>query len=122
MKYEHLRAVLDRLSEGVVIFDRQGRILSVNRAARRLLGDPDQGPGVTATLIRHFSGVPSSALPGDGPADRDASGRLTAGAVEESLSIAGWNIAQAARRLGVSRSALYKRIRSLDLHRPRQPR
>ncbi len=121
VRNEDVEALLDQLSEGVVIFDRQGRILSINRAACRLLGDPEQGPGVTEVLIRDLSGVPSSAMPGGRP-DRDAHGHLTAEAIEESLSIAGWNIARAARRLGVSRTALYKRIRALDLDRPRQPR
>jgi transcriptional regulator of acetoin/glycerol metabolism len=129
VRNEDLKALLDHLSEGVVIFDQRGRILSINRAACEILAT---GPGeaigrdISGLLADRFDGVPSSAMPGDDPPDgrpdRDAQGRLTADAIEESLSIAGWNIAKAARRLGVSRTALYKRIRSLDLHRPRQPR
>jgi transcriptional regulator of acetoin/glycerol metabolism len=126
VRIEDVKALLDHLAEGVVVFDRQGRILSINRAACRLLEDPDQGPGATAELIRELSSVASSAMAGDasshGRPDRDAKGHLTADAIEESLSIAGWNIAAAARRLGVSRTAFYKRIRALGLDRFRQPR
>jgi DNA-binding NtrC family response regulator len=39
-------------------------------------------------------------------------------AIRKTLCSAGWNVAKAARRLGVSRTTLYKRIRQLGLERP----
>jgi transcriptional regulator with PAS, ATPase and Fis domain len=129
VRSEDLTALLDHLSEGVLVFDRQGRILSINRAACEMLETaPGEAVGchIRRLLADRLDGAPSSAMPGDdspdGRPDRDPQGHLTAEAIEESLLIAGWNIAKAARLLGVSRTTLYKRIRSLDLHRPREPR
>jgi PAS domain S-box-containing protein len=41
-----------------------------------------------------------------------------AGSLEEVLRATGWNVAKAARRLGVSRTTLYKRIEESGLRRP----
>ena len=39
-------------------------------------------------------------------------------AVRQMLSATGWNVAKAARRLGGSRTTLYKRIAQLGIRRP----
>ena len=38
--------------------------------------------------------------------------------IRQSLAATGWNVAKAARRLGVSRTTLYKRIHQLGITRP----
>jgi PAS domain S-box-containing protein len=46
--------------------------------------------------------------------------RASPAVIREILVAAGWNVAKAARRLHVSRTTLYKRIRQLGLKRPRE--
>jgi transcriptional regulator of acetoin/glycerol metabolism len=129
VRNEVLKAILEHLSEGVVIFDQQGRILSINQAACEVLATGRGeaiGRHISGLLADRFDSGPACVASGDAALHarpvRDPQGRLTVEALEESLSLADWNIAQAARRLGVSRTALYKRIRSLGLHRPHGPR
>ncbi len=45
-------------------------------------------------------------------------GRATPLAIRQALEATGWNIARAARHLGISRTTLYKRITELRLERP----
>ncbi len=43
---------------------------------------------------------------------------LSAEVVEEALDRSGWNVAKAARHLGISRTTLYKRIKQFELQQP----
>jgi transcriptional regulator of acetoin/glycerol metabolism len=83
-----------------------------------------RGPSVEPGDLR-FLTVPAAAAPSPGPGSGDDSSRLT---LEE---LARWHIERvlreekghvelAARRLGVPRSSLYKRIRALAIDVPRE--
>lgn len=48
----YLRAVLDNIVDGVITFDLEGRIESVNQMARRILALPPEGP--VTTKIQHL--------------------------------------------------------------------
>jgi len=121
-----VRAVIDAVSEGIVVFDQQGRLLYANTSARRAI-DGQNGD------VRHrlqimgarFASLKNGAqslgeaaiLPSSGPltlADRE---RL---AITETLQDTSGKLAETARRLGISRTTLWRRLKSygLDGFRP----
>ncbi|HEX9015684.1 MAG TPA: ATP-binding protein, partial [Chloroflexota bacterium] len=63
-----LAAVLDRMSEGVVVTDSSGRIVRCNEAASQLLGDVSQGTDLTTSEWQHgmqILGADGQALPAE---------------------------------------------------------
>jgi transcriptional regulator of acetoin/glycerol metabolism len=123
------KAVLDGFSEGVVVFDRDARILYANQPARDALremdlseGAPDLQPRLAA-LGGRLSPLRIGALelgeamfiPGIvGPttlADREKE------AIVKTLDAHGWKLAETARQLGISRTTLWRRLKAYGLHR-----
>jgi transcriptional regulator of acetoin/glycerol metabolism len=123
------KAVLDGFSEGVVVFDRDARILYANQPAREALrvmdlsaGAPDLQPRLAA-LGGRLSPLRIGALelgeamfiPGiAGPttlADREKE------AIVKTLDAHGWKLAETARQLGISRTTLWRRLKAYGLHR-----
>lgn len=118
------RAVIDALPEGVIVFDAQGRFLYANEPARGALGavgDNDvrarlSALGARATPLRVGADRVGEAvfLPTDGTAtlaDRERR------AIVETLSATHWRLAEAARRLGISRTTLWRRLKAYGLSR-----
>ncbi|MGD8453377.1 MAG: sigma 54-interacting transcriptional regulator [Phycisphaerae bacterium] len=72
-------------------------------------------------LLRR-EGLVAEPLAKDPPASSRARGRsdVLPERVREVLAAAGWNIAKAARRLGISRTTLYKRMSEFGIHEPRE--
>jgi transcriptional regulator with GAF, ATPase, and Fis domain len=64
--------------------------------------------------------VPAPQLPLPTPESPAEPETTTPEAVRLALNAAGWNVAKAARRLHVSRTTLYKRMRQLGLTRPQE--
>jgi transcriptional regulator of acetoin/glycerol metabolism len=123
------KAVLDGFSEGVVVFDRDARILYANQPAREALkemdlseGAPDLQPRLAALggrlsplRIGTLELGEAMFIPGiAGPttlADREKE------AIVKTLDAHGWKLAETARQLGISRTTLWRRLKAYGLHR-----
>jgi transcriptional regulator of acetoin/glycerol metabolism len=123
------KAVLDGFSEGVVVFDRDARILYANQPAREALremdlseGAPDLQPRLAALggrlsplRIGTLELGEAMFIPGiAGPttlADREKE------AIVKTPDAHGWKLAETARQLGISRTTLWRRLKAYGLHR-----
>jgi len=124
MNSELLVNALDAVSEAVVVCDRQGAVLHANRGARELFGPT--GPATRAELLRHPLGAVAREQQLSGAAvvviPRTAKVQTLAERerqdIEQALAEAGWQLAVAARRLGISRTTLWRRLKQYQLTRP----
>lgn len=125
------RAVMDGFAEAVVLFDGDGRMTYANAGGKRLLdsmGDTEGQSGallprlgrrggrverlaIGGVLIGHAVYLPAPAPDADPAtlADRERA------AIEETLDQTGWRLTETARRLGISRTTLWRRMRDWDL-------
>jgi transcriptional regulator of acetoin/glycerol metabolism len=87
------------------------------------------GPDHLPPELRDFAAAPEHGLRGphrvgapEASSDREGQQQRAAEpeTVRQTLSATGWNVAKAARRLGVSRTTLYKRIAEFGIQRPEQ--
>jgi transcriptional regulator of acetoin/glycerol metabolism len=115
------RAVIDSVSEGVVIFDQQGRVLYANAAARRAIDGQNgdvrnrlQSLGARFSALKN--GIQSlgeaAILPQSGPltlAERERQ------AITDTLQDTSGKLAETARRLGISRTTLWRRLKSYGM-------
>ena len=116
-----VRAVIDSVSEGVVVFDPQGRLVYANAAARRFVDGQHsdlrqrlQAIGAKFTPLRNGSQPlgESAILPASGPltlAERERQ------AITETLQDTSGKLAETARRLGISRTTLWRRLKSYGM-------
>ncbi|MGH7520703.1 MAG: helix-turn-helix domain-containing protein [Gemmatimonadales bacterium] len=116
-----VRAVIDSVSEGIVIFDQQGRVLFANASARRAIdGQNGDVRNRLQTLGARFSPLKNGAqslgeaaiLPPAGPltlAERERQ------AITDTLQDTSGKLAETARRLGISRTTLWRRLKSYGL-------
>lgn len=124
MTADVLMNALDAVSDAVLVCDRQGAVMLANRPARELFG-----PGVPhsrAEVLRHPLGMTAREhqLPGGAVvvisrshaplslAERERQ------AIEQALGESSWQLAIAARRLGISRTTLWRRLKQYGLQRP----
>jgi len=124
MTADVLVTALDAVSDAVLVCDRQGAVLLANRPARELF--VAGVPGSRAEVLRHPLGsaareqqLPSGAvvvIPRTRAplslAERERQ------AIEQALSESGWQLAVAARRLGISRTTLWRRLKQYGMQRP----
>lgn len=116
------RAVLESLEQGVAVFDVGGGLVYANPAARRLLASSN-GNGLEARralLARQGRSVPlrdgettlgeAVLVGGDGSTVTLAEQERQA--ILDALALTGGRLAEAARRLGISRTTLWRRLRS----------
>ncbi len=122
------RAILESLDQGVAVFDAGGRLLFANPGARRALADvsEDAPDPRRALLAQRGRAVPlrdgetalgeAVFLAGDGAATLAQQERR---AILGALAETGGRLAAAARRLGISRTTLWRRLRAYgELPRP----
>ena len=124
------KALLDGFSEGVVVFDKDGRVLYANNPARDALngtmdlstGSADMQPRLAAMggrlkplRIGSLEVGEAMFIPGlAGPstlADREKE------AIVRTLDSHGWRLAETAKNLGISRTTLWRRLKAYGLHR-----
>lgn len=123
------KALLDNFSEGVVVFDAEGKVLYANSHARSAVGQEDlsgsaadlrpklaaQGGRLKPLRIGTLEVGEAMFLPGsEGPttlADRERQ------AIVRTLEAHNWKLAESARELGISRTTLWRRLKAYGLHR-----
>jgi transcriptional regulator of acetoin/glycerol metabolism len=130
------RAVFDRFNEGVVLFDSDGRVTYANRGGRQLLdGMSKDGSLDTRTLLPRLGRMGGRVerlqagdillghavyLPvlraADSLADRERE------VIVATLNSTGWRLTESARRLGISRTTLWRRLREWGVEAPRRDR
>jgi transcriptional regulator of acetoin/glycerol metabolism len=124
------KALLDGFSEGVIVFDAQGRVSYMNQPAREAVKDlvqPDDGAQSLLPRLAAMGGRlrplrvgnlelgEAMFIPGlDGPStlaerERDA--------IVRTLDSHSWKLAETARHLGISRTTLWRRLKAYGLHR-----
>ena len=124
------QAVMETFSEGVVVFDPYGRILYANQRARRTLdalgdGAPHRGDNLRERLTA-FGGRARSLkqgslelgevvfLPGAG-GDSPTLAERERQAILDTLEVTHGKLAETARRLGISRTTLWRRLRAYGI-------
>lgn len=112
------RAVIDSVSEGVVIFDQSGRVLYANAAARRAIDGQNgdvrnrlQSLGARFSLLKNGAQSLGEAaiLPQAGASTLAERERQ---AITDTLQDTSGKLAETARRLGISRTTLWRRLKS----------
>ncbi len=133
------RALMEEIAEGVVIFDMSGRVAFVNACARGVMRKAGIEQGDRASMLARLSRLGSRIAPiwvGSAkvcevvflPADlREEGGKHTLAdrerqAILETLDATGWKLTESARRLGISRTTLWRRLRAYDIDRDKRAR
>ena len=126
------RAVMDSLGEGVLVFDVDGRFLYANESARRAIGGrADFGAQSGAALRARLAALGARVLPlrnggvavGEVVVLPAADGVTTLAererqAIVNTLHSANGKLAETARRLGISRTTLWRRLKTYGIARP----
>jgi transcriptional regulator of acetoin/glycerol metabolism len=124
------KSLLDAFSEGVVVFDANGRVIYVNQPARELAGDKFDLTLPGRDLMPLLAQVGGRLRPlrvgnldlGEAMFLPIAVGSTTLAEREKesivrSLDAHEWRLAETARSLGISRTTLWRRLRAYSLHR-----
>jgi transcriptional regulator of acetoin/glycerol metabolism len=122
-----LSAVVEAIGEGVVVFDRDGRLAYANRSARAAvpgsLDSTESGPDLMSRLLqrggrrvplRMGQFVLGEAVFLECPGEETLAGRERR-AILETLQRTGGRLADAARHLGISRTTLWRRLKEYGL-------
>ena len=119
-----VRAVIDSVTEGVVIFDAQGRVLYANAAARRAIDGQNGGStdvrAKLLTLGARFTPLKNGMQSLGEAAILPSAGALTLAererqAITDTLQDTSGKLAETARRLGISRTTLWRRLKSYGI-------
>ena len=123
------KALLDGFSEGVVVFDAEGRLLYTNQPARLAMEGLDLSEMATDLQPRlaamggrlrplRVGGMElgeAMFIPGiEGPTTLAAREKE---AIVKTLDAHNWKLAETARHLGISRTTLWRRLKAYGLHR-----
>ena len=123
------KALLDGFSEGVIVFDVQGRVLYANQPARNALVGMDLSEGA-AEMMPRLAALGGRLRPlrigslelGEAMFIPGVEGSTTLAerekdAIVRSLDSHGWKLAETAKSLGISRTTLWRRLKAYGLHR-----
>jgi len=127
-------ALLDRFSEGVVLFDADGHLRYANATGRRVLDALTGSNGLsTSTLLQRLGrlggrierlsaghAVLGHAVYLPGRPSHDTLAEQERRAIVEALEHTGWRLTETARRLGISRTTLWRRLRDYGVERERR--
>jgi len=126
------RAVLDSFHEGVVVFDSRGEFLYANETGRLVLDHLGNGGGRDAdSLLPELARLGARLAPirlngmkvgqavflSDTPSGRSTLADRERQAILQTLETTGWKLAESAKRLGISRTTLWRRLKGYGLHR-----
>jgi transcriptional regulator of acetoin/glycerol metabolism len=123
------RALLDGFSEGVIVFDAQGRVMYANQQAREALKAFDLSADAR-DLLPQLSALGGRLRPlrigqlelGEAMFIPGVAGPATLAerekeAIVKMLDANSWKLADTARHLGISRTTLWRRLKAYGLHR-----
>ncbi|HEY3221306.1 MAG TPA: helix-turn-helix domain-containing protein [Gemmatimonadales bacterium] len=117
-----VRAVIDSVTEGIVIFDQQGRLLYANTSARRAIDGQNGGDlrNRLQSLGARFAPLKNGTQSLGEAAILPPTGALTLAererqAITDTLQDTSGKLAETARRLGISRTTLWRRLKSYGL-------
>ena len=123
------RALLDGFSEGVIVFDAQGRVMYANQQAREALRSFDLSADAR-DLLPQLSAIGGRLRPlrigqlelGEAMFIPGVAGPATLAerekeAIVKMLDANSWKLADTARHLGISRTTLWRRLKAYGLHR-----
>jgi transcriptional regulator with PAS, ATPase and Fis domain len=116
-----VRAVIDSVTEGVVIFDQQGRLLYANTSARRVIdGQNGDVRNRLQSLGARFAPLKNGTQNLGEAAILPPTGALTLAererqAIADTLQDTSGKLAETARRLGISRTTLWRRLKSYGM-------
>ncbi len=126
-----MQAALDALGQGVVVFDSGGNLRYANVAARAAISDIDTSSQLSHELAQRLrregarietlriGGVAlgeAAYLPGSNGAPRTLAEQERRSIVE-TLEATGWRLTESAKRLGISRTTLWRRLKAYGLRR-----
>jgi transcriptional regulator of acetoin/glycerol metabolism len=123
------RALLGGFSEGVIVFDAQGRVMYANQQAREALKAFDLNADAR-DLLPQLSALGGRLRPlrigqlelGEAMFIPGVAGPATLAerekeAIVKMLDANSWKLADTARHLGISRTTLWRRLKAYGLHR-----
>jgi transcriptional regulator of acetoin/glycerol metabolism len=125
-------AVLNSFNEGVVVFDPEGRVMYTNHPAEETIESLDKeisrdATGLLPQLARKGARIAPIRVGGLKVGEAVfvpilESARSTLAdqerqAILQTLQGTGWKLAESARRLGISRTTLWRRLKEYGLHR-----
>lgn len=127
------KSLLDGFVEGVILFDADGRITYANAPGRRVLEQLSDANGLNTRSLLPRLGRMGARI------ERVETGTVTVGhavyvgvptngegtladqerrAILEALAATGWRYTETARRLGISRTTLWRRLRTWGIEPP----
>lgn len=131
------QAVLETVNDALLVLDQSGRVVYANGAGQAVLraeGLGSMSPDVLPMLGRRGARVTplwvngtklgeAVFVPVRGDASDDAGARTLADrereAILETLQATGWKLTESARRLGISRTTLWRRLNAYGINRDR---
>lgn len=114
---------LDAVNDAVVVYDREGTVLHANRGARELFGPTVstraellRHPLAAVAREQHVAGAAVVVVPR--PRTSLTLAERERQDIEQALAESRWQLAIAARKLGISRTTLWRRLKQYRLCKP----